>query len=89
MTQFETHLTHLIDNCTREITLYMVTRRFVNCLRLCMFWSDCMLITFPVEYGGYITYLNDWQDVIEKGTGFPLHVMYYEDMKIVRIGVSL
>ncbi|KAH3883800.1 hypothetical protein DPMN_007768 [Dreissena polymorpha] len=35
------------------------------------------------ELGTYSAYLNEWQEVIEAGTGFPLHVIYFEDLKKV------
>jgi len=36
-----------------------------------------------VEFGSYPKFLNEWQVAIEEGPGFPLHVMYYEDLKKV------
>ncbi|WAR02515.1 ST1B1-like protein [Mya arenaria] len=34
------------------------------------------------EYGPYSAYLNQWQEAIEVGPGYPLHVMYFEDLKM-------
>ena len=36
-----------------------------------------------VEYGKYTDYLNDWQRLIHDDPGFPLHIMYFEDLKKV------
>ncbi|XP_052799243.1 sulfotransferase 1B1-like [Mya arenaria] len=35
-----------------------------------------------MEYNSYADYLNAWQEVIEAGPGYPLHVMYFEDLKM-------
>ncbi|XP_052799256.1 sulfotransferase 1B1-like [Mya arenaria] len=32
------------------------------------------------EYGPYLAYINQWQEAIEVGPGYPLHVMYFEDL---------
>jgi len=39
-----------------------------------------------VEYNSYAEYLNTWQEAIEAKT-FPIHVMYFEDLKKVNIRV--
>ncbi|XP_052802825.1 sulfotransferase 1B1-like [Mya arenaria] len=39
-----------------------------------------------MEYNSYADYLNAWQEVIEAGPGYPLHVMYFEDLKMDGIG---
>ncbi|WAR02575.1 hypothetical protein MAR_009133 [Mya arenaria] len=39
---------------------------------------------FSDEYGPYPAYLNEWQEVIEARPGYPIHVMYFEDLKMRR-----
>ena len=41
----------------------------------------CSIIS--VDYGSYGQYLVEWEEAIKKGPGFPLHVLYYEDLKDV------
>ena len=36
-----------------------------------------------VEYNSYAEYLNTWQEAIEANM-FPIHVMYFEDLKKVK-----
>ena len=36
-----------------------------------------------VDYGLYDQYLREWEEAIKKGPGFPLHIMYFEDLKDV------
>ncbi|XP_060551716.1 sulfotransferase 1C4-like [Ruditapes philippinarum] len=33
------------------------------------------------EYGKYSEYLSEWQHLADDNPGFPLHIMYYEDLK--------
>jgi hypothetical protein len=42
---------------------------------------------FTVEYGKYTDYLKEWEKEIQNGVGYPLHIMYYEDMKIVGLQI--
>lgn len=35
-----------------------------------------------MEYGKYTDYLLEWEKVITKGKDFPIHLMYYEDLKL-------
>ncbi|XP_052799242.1 sulfotransferase 1B1-like [Mya arenaria] len=35
-----------------------------------------------LEYNSYADYLNEWQQAIEAGLGYPLHVMYFENLKM-------
>ena len=44
-----------------------------------------MFIPISVEYGKYTDYLRSYDQAIQDGIGFPLHVMYYEDLKLVCI----
>ena len=36
-----------------------------------------------MDYGLYDQYLREWEEAIKKGPGFPLHIMYFEDLKDV------
>ncbi|XP_060574601.1 sulfotransferase 1B1-like [Ruditapes philippinarum] len=44
----------------------------------CMFHYIYVLL----DYGKYSDYLLHWQKRIQEGPGFPLHIMYYEDLKM-------
>jgi len=46
--------------------------------------SGVLLFLVIVEYDKYTRYLNEWQQAIEDGSlGFPVHIIYYEQMKKV------
>ncbi|XP_053376566.1 uncharacterized protein LOC123535334 [Mercenaria mercenaria] len=47
-------------------------------------WDDWLPVYLQgkLEYGKYTDYLLEWEKAMEEGVGFPLHVMYYEDLKI-------
>ncbi|XP_060586558.1 sulfotransferase 1B1-like [Ruditapes philippinarum] len=47
-------------------------------------WSDWLPVYLQgkLEYGKYTDYLKEWEKEIQNGVGYPLHIMYYEDMKI-------
>ncbi|XP_060586560.1 sulfotransferase 1B1-like isoform X1 [Ruditapes philippinarum] len=46
-------------------------------------WSDWLPVYLQgkLEYGKYTDYLIGWEKEIQNGVGYPLHIMYYEDMK--------
>ena len=37
----------------------------------------------PDEYGKYSEYLIEWKRQVKNGPGYPLHIMFYEDLKMV------
>ncbi|MBO8831412.1 sulfotransferase domain-containing protein, partial [Staphylococcus aureus] len=45
-------------------------------------WKDWLplYVHGKLEYGKYSTYLQEWERIIEGGSKFPLHVVYYEDL---------
>ena len=46
------------------------------------------VVTFSyttVDYGLYDQYLAEWEEQMKNGVGFPLHIVYYEDLKDVGI----
>ena len=43
---------------------------------------QCLHI-YLVEYNGWLDYVRDWEKVVEENPDYPIHVMYYEDMKEV------
>ncbi|XP_052799244.1 sulfotransferase 1B1-like [Mya arenaria] len=47
-------------------------------------WKNWMrpYVQGKYEYGPYPAYLNEWQEVIEMGPGYPIHVMFFEDLKM-------
>lgn len=47
-------------------------------------WQDWLPVYLEgkCESGKYSNYLSQWEQIIENGPGFPLHVMYYEDLKL-------
>lgn len=46
-------------------------------------WDDWlpMYLDGKLDYGLYDEYLIEWEEAIKNGIGFPLHIMYYEDLK--------
>ena len=36
-----------------------------------------------MDFGLYDQYLQEWEAAIKKGPGFPLHIIYFEDLKDV------
>ena len=36
-----------------------------------------------MDYGPYDQYLMEWEEQIKNDPGFPLHILYYEDLKDV------
>ncbi|XP_052802926.1 sulfotransferase 1A1-like [Mya arenaria] len=47
-------------------------------------WKNWMrpYVQGKYEYGPYPAYLNEWQEVIEAGPRYPIHVMFFEDLKM-------
>ncbi|XP_053374864.1 sulfotransferase 1A1-like [Mercenaria mercenaria] len=47
-------------------------------------WEDWLQVYLQgkLEYGKYCEYLLEWQREVKNGPGFPLHVMFYEDLKM-------
>ncbi|XP_060587376.1 sulfotransferase 1B1-like [Ruditapes philippinarum] len=47
-------------------------------------WKDWLPVYLQgkLEYGKYTDYLKEWEKEIQNGVGYPLHIMFYEDMKI-------
>ncbi|XP_045172039.2 sulfotransferase 1B1-like [Mercenaria mercenaria] len=47
-------------------------------------WEDWLpvYIQGKMEYGKYTDYLTEWENAIKEGIGFPLHVVYYENIKL-------
>ena len=43
----------------------------------------CFVLYFTVDYGPYDQYLMEWEEQIKNDPGFPLHILYYEDLKDV------
>ncbi|KAL4224309.1 Sulfotransferase [Mactra antiquata] len=46
-------------------------------------WEDWLPVYLDgkLEYGKYTSWLKEWDVAIRDGIGFPLHVIYYEDLK--------
>lgn len=47
-------------------------------------WKDWLPVYTEgkLEYGKYSEYLLDWERLVDNGAGFPLHIVYYEDLKM-------
>ncbi|KAL4224158.1 Sulfotransferase [Mactra antiquata] len=56
-----------------SIKLYEYDGKWCNWLPTCM--------DGKLEYGKYTDYLKGFETAIKQGVGFPLHVMYFEDLK--------
>ena len=48
----------------------------------------CFVLYFTVDYGPYDQYLMEWEEQIKNDPGFPLHILYYEDLKDVSVYLS-
>lgn len=46
-------------------------------------WEDWlpMYLTGKLDFGLYDQYLVEWEDAMKKDLGFPLHIVYFEDLK--------
>lgn len=46
-------------------------------------WEDWLPMSLKgkLDNGLYGQYLTEWEDAIKEGPGFPLHIVYYEDLK--------
>ncbi|KAL4224038.1 Sulfotransferase [Mactra antiquata] len=60
-------------NHMRSIKLYEYDGKWCDWLPICM--------DGKLEYGKYTDYLKGFENAIKQGVGFPLHVMYFEDLK--------
>ncbi|XP_053376363.1 sulfotransferase 1C4-like [Mercenaria mercenaria] len=47
-------------------------------------WEDWLpvYVQGKLEYGRYSEYLLEWQREVQNDPGFPLHIMFYEDLKM-------
>ena len=57
---------------------------------VCLQWTFILvwlhfLWLFTVDYGSWFDYTLDMETFKEKNRDYPIHVMYYEDMKEVRL----
>lgn len=60
-------------NHTKGIRMYNYDGKFENYLK--------MFMRGEVDYGSYPEYLYEWQSFMKENPVYPLHVMYYEDLK--------
>jgi hypothetical protein len=44
---------------------------------------------FAVAFGKYSDYLLEWEKAMKGDVGFPLHVVYYENLQLVSSGLYL
>lgn len=58
---------------TKGIRPYEYDGKFENYLQ--------MFMRGEVDYGSYPEYLKEWQTFIRKNPDYPVHVLYYEDLK--------
>jgi len=58
---------------TAGISLYQYDGRFENYL--------AMFMRGEVDYGSYPVFLLEWQKAIEDNPDWPIHIVYYEDLK--------